>query len=249
MPRRATSRTRITATSVPATRIFDDARMPEALRTTLQGAEALSTGLVHAVTETVVTAVRGVQEVGAELGTTALSAVRGSIRAAEEIGGDLGRLAMSAGSGAVDAGREVGGEVGRVAVGAVQGAAHAVQRAGVSAARMVGFSARRPLQKVERSRAERYPMAARRASSACRAGSSAPLGLMRANSSRSVFRQSGGLVASIAILPPTRITVTSERSTFGAEMSSGWMRSCGIVITSRSGFTRVEIAQKTSRGS
>src|SRR6266850_1955281 len=82
MPRRATSRTRIAATSVPATRILDDARIPEALRTTFRGAEALSTGLVHALTETVVSAVRGAQEVGAELGTTALSAVRGSIRAA-----------------------------------------------------------------------------------------------------------------------------------------------------------------------
>src|SRR3989442_1595109 len=58
-----------------------------------------------------------------------------------------------------------------------------------------------------------------------------------------------GMVASMAILPPTRITVTSERSTLGAEMSSGWMRSCGITMTSRSGFRRVEIAQNTSRGS
>jgi hypothetical protein len=69
---------------------------------------------------------------------------------------------MSATSGAVDAGREVGGEVGRAAAGAAQGAAHAVQRAGASAARMVGFSARRPLQKVERPRRRR----ARRASAA-----------------------------------------------------------------------------------
>jgi len=77
-----------------STNILPNGRMPYAIRTTLQGAEALSIGLVNAVTETVVTAMRGVQEVGAELGTTALSAVRGSIRAAEEIGGDLGRLAM-----------------------------------------------------------------------------------------------------------------------------------------------------------
>ena len=55
-----------------------DGRMPDAIRSTLQGAEALSVGLVHAVTETVVTAVRGVQQVGAEIGTTAVSAVRGS---------------------------------------------------------------------------------------------------------------------------------------------------------------------------
>src|SRR5262247_2722577 len=89
-----------------------DGRMPGAIRSTLQGAEALSVGLVHAVTETVVTAVRGVQEVGAEIGTTAVSALRGSIHAVEEIGGDLGRLAMSATGGAVNAGREVGGEVG-----------------------------------------------------------------------------------------------------------------------------------------
>jgi hypothetical protein len=127
MPRRVTSRTRIAAAAVPVPRIFDDARMPEALRTTLRGAEALSVGLVHALTDTVVTAVRGVQEVGAALGTTALSAVRGSIRAAEEIGGDLGRLAMNATSGA---------------------------------ARMVGFSARRPLRKVERPRRRRTRRAA-----------------------------------------------------------------------------------------
>jgi len=99
MPRQAMSRTRTTAASVPAAKTLSDGRMPAAIRTTLQGAEALSVGLVHAVTETVVTAVRGVQEVGAEIGTTALSAVRGSIRAAEEIGGDLGRLAISATSG------------------------------------------------------------------------------------------------------------------------------------------------------
>ena len=162
MPRQARSRTRAKAAPVPAAKTFSDGRMPDAIRTTLQGAEALSVGLVHTVTETVVSAVRDVQEVGAEIGTTALSAVRGSIRAAEEIGGDLGRLAMSATSGAVDAGREVGGEVGRVAVGAAQGAAHAVQRAGVGAARMVGFSVRRPLQKIERPRRRR----ARRASAA-----------------------------------------------------------------------------------
>src|SRR5437870_94374 len=140
MPRQAMSRTRTTAAPVPAAKTLSDGRMPAAIRTTLQGAEALSVGLVHAVTETVVTAVRGVQEVGAEIGTTALSAVRGSIRA----------------------GREVGGEVGRVAVGAAQGAAHAVQRAGVGAARMVGFSVRRPLQRIERPRRRR----ARRASAA-----------------------------------------------------------------------------------
>jgi hypothetical protein len=162
MPRRATNRTRTGTASVPAAGLLNDARVPDALRTTLQRAEALSVGLVHALTETVVTAVRGVQEVGAEIGTTALSAVRGSIRAAEEIGGDLGRLAMSATNGAVDAGREVGGEVGRAAFGAAQGAAHAVQRAGVNAARMVGFSVRRPLQKIERPRRRR----ARRASAA-----------------------------------------------------------------------------------
>src|SRR5437867_2969236 len=127
MPRQARSRTRAKAAPVPAAKTLSDGRMPDAIRTTLQGAEALSVGLVHAVTETVVTAVRGVQEVGAE-------------------------------SGAVDAGREVGGEVGRVAV----GAAHAVQRAGVGAARMVGFSVRRPLQKIERPRRRR----ARRASAA-----------------------------------------------------------------------------------
>src|SRR5262250_2557719 len=84
MPKRATSRTRIAAATVSTTRLFDDPRMPEALRTTIHGAEALSIGLVHAVTETVVTAMRGVQEVGAELGTTALSAVRGSIRATDQ---------------------------------------------------------------------------------------------------------------------------------------------------------------------
>ena len=162
MPRRAMRRTRIAAAPAPTPRMFDDPRMPGALRSTLQGAEALSIGLVHAVTETVVTAVRGAQEVGAELGTTALSVVRGSIRAAEEIGGDLGRLAMSATSGAVDAGREVGGEMGRAAVGAAQGAAHAVQRAGAGAARMVGLSARRPLRKVGGPRRRR----ARRASAA-----------------------------------------------------------------------------------
>src|SRR5215831_5065350 len=145
MPRRAMSRTRIAAAPTPTPRMFDDPRMPEALRSTLHGAERLSIGLVHAVTETVVTAVRGAQEVGAELGTTALSAIRGSIRAAEEIGGDLGRLAMNATSGAVGTSREVGGGVGRVAV----GAANAVQRAGASAARMVGISARRPLRKME----------------------------------------------------------------------------------------------------
>jgi hypothetical protein len=162
MPRRAMSRTRIAVASVPMTKMFKVERVPDALRTTLHGAEALSIGLVHALTETAVTAVRGVQEVGAEIGTTAVSAVRGSIRAAEEIGGDLGRLAKSATNGAVDAGREVGGGVGRVAVGAVQGAAHAMQRAGMSAARMVGLSARRPLQKIERPRRRR----ARRASAA-----------------------------------------------------------------------------------
>src|SRR5499426_1292425 len=163
MPRRAMSRTRIAAAAPVSTpRILDDARMPGALRSTLHGAEALSIGLVQAVTETVVTAVRGVQEVGAELGTTALSVVRGSIRAAEEIGGDLGRLAMSATNGAVDAGREVGGEMGRAAVGAAQGAAHAVQRAGAGAARMVGLSDRRPLRKVGGPRRRR----ARRASAA-----------------------------------------------------------------------------------
>ena len=162
MPRRATSRTRTAAASISATRMFNDRRMPDARHTTLQRAEALSVGLVHALTETAVTAVRGVQEVGAEIGTTAVSAVRGSILSAEEIGGDLGRLAKSATNGAVDAGREVGGGVGRVAVGAAQGAAHAVQRAGMSAARMVGLSARRPLQNNERPRRRR----ARRASAA-----------------------------------------------------------------------------------
>src|SRR5262249_15116565 len=81
------------------------------------------------------------------------------------------------------------------------------------------------------------------------AGSSAPFGLTRVNSSRSCFRHSGGFVASIAILPPTRITVTSERSTLGADTSSGWMRSWGNTMTSRSGLTRVDIAQNTSRGS
>src|SRR5215470_9730236 len=138
MPRRAMSRTRRATSSMLSTNILPNGRMPYAIRTTLQGAEALSIGLVNAVTETVVTAMRGVQEVGAELGTTALSA-------AEEIGGDLGRLAMNATSGAVGTGREVGGGVGRVAV----GAANAVQRAGASAARMVGISARRPLRKME----------------------------------------------------------------------------------------------------
>src|SRR5947209_15235306 len=113
MPRQARSRTRAKAAPVPAAKTFSDGRMPDAIRTTLQGAEALSVGLVHAVTETVVSAVRGVQEVGAEIGTTALSAVRGSIRAAEEIGGDLGRLAMSATSGAVDAGRSEERRVGK----------------------------------------------------------------------------------------------------------------------------------------
>src|SRR4029450_8699847 len=113
MPRRATSRRRIAAASFPTAKIFDDRRIPGALRTTLPGAEALSLGLMRGVTDTVVAAGRGAQEVGAELGTTALSAVRGSIRAAEEIGGDLGRLARSATSGAVGAGREVGGGVGR----------------------------------------------------------------------------------------------------------------------------------------
>jgi len=62
------------------TKMMGDGRMPGALRTTIQGAEALSVGLVQALAETVVTAVRGAQEVGAELGTTALSAIRGSIR-------------------------------------------------------------------------------------------------------------------------------------------------------------------------
>src|SRR6516165_4960331 len=127
MPRRATSRTRRAASSMLSTNILPNGRMPYAIRTTLQGAEALSIGLVNAVTETVVTAMRGV----------------------EEIGGDLGRLAMNATSGAVGTGREVGGGVGRVAVGAAQGAANAVQRAGASAARMVGISARRPLRKME----------------------------------------------------------------------------------------------------
>ena len=159
MPRRATTRTRPAATSgsitSSMTKMMGDGRMPGALRTTIQGAEALSVGLVQALAETVVTAVRGAQEVGAELGTTALSAIRGSIRAAEEIGGDLGRLAMNATSGAVGTSREVGGGVGRAAVGAAQGAAHAVQRAGVNAARMVGFPARRPLQRAERSRRRR----------------------------------------------------------------------------------------------
>jgi hypothetical protein len=163
MPRRATRRTRIAATSIPRMTMVDNGRMPAALRTTLQGAGTLSVGLVQAVTDTVISAVRGVQEVGAELGTTALSAIRGSIRAAEEIGGDLGRLAVSATSGAVGTGREMGGGVGRAAVGAAQGAAGAVQRVGVGAARMVGLaSARRPLQKVERPRRRR----ARRASAA-----------------------------------------------------------------------------------
>src|SRR4029450_12849282 len=155
MPRRAMSRTRPAAAPVLTTKIFNVERVPDALRTTLHGAEALSIGLVHALTETAVTAVRGVQEVGAEIGTTALSAVRGSIRAAEEIGGDLRRLGLNATAGAVDAGRGVGGEFGRVAVGAAQGAAHAVQRAGVGAARMVGLpvsSGRRPAQKIERPR-------------------------------------------------------------------------------------------------
>src|SRR5439155_6237540 len=96
---------------------------------------------------------------------------------------------------------------------------------------------------------DRSAMEARRMISPAIAGSSAPFAFTRLNSSRSFFRQSGGLVASIAILPPTRITVTSDRSRFGAEMSSGWMRSWGMTMMSRSGLTRVDIAQKTSRGS
>src|SRR5262245_39157494 len=161
MPRRTTSRTRTTAAAVSPSQMS----MPDALRTTLHGAEALSIGLMHALTGTVATAVRGAQEVGAEIGTTALTAVRGSIRAAGEIGGDLGRLALNATSGAVDAGRGVGGGFGRVAVGAAQGAANAVGRAGAGAARMVGLSAssgRRPARKIERPRRRR----ARRASAA-----------------------------------------------------------------------------------
>lgn len=121
-----------------------DGLVPSAIRTTLQGAEALSTGLVQAVTETVVTAVRAAQEVGAEIGSTAVSAVRGSIRAAEEIGGDLGRLAKSATGGAVGAGREVGSEVGRLAAEAAQGAARLLRFGGAAATR-------RPLRKMSRS--------------------------------------------------------------------------------------------------
>src|SRR5439155_3871935 len=86
------------------------------------------------------------------------------------------------------------------------------------------------------------------ASSACSAGSSKPLGLTRSNSARSFLRHVGGLVASMAILPPTRSTVISDLSTLGAEMSRGWMRSWGITMMSRSGFTRVEMAQKISHG-
>src|SRR5262249_5429149 len=67
---------------------------------TLRSAEALSSGLLHAIRETALTAVRGAQEVGAEIGSTAVSAFRGSIRAAEEIGGDLGRITRGASEGA-----------------------------------------------------------------------------------------------------------------------------------------------------
>src|SRR5262249_31243760 len=103
-------------------RISLDRRMPDAIRSTLQGAEALSVGLVQAVTETVVTAVRGVQEVGAEIGTTAVSALRGSIHAVEEIGGDLGRLAMSATGGGPPTRGGVRGAGWRAAGGAAAGA-------------------------------------------------------------------------------------------------------------------------------
>jgi hypothetical protein len=153
MPKRSTNRRPLRDTTLPPAAAERgravNGRVPEAIRTTLQGAEALSTGLVHAVTGTMVTAVRGVQEVGAEIGSTAVSAVRGSIRAAEEIGGDLGRLAVHATSGAVGAGRDVGVEVRRVAAGAAQGAADAMQRARASAARMLGFAGRRPLRRVD----------------------------------------------------------------------------------------------------
>jgi hypothetical protein len=169
MPKRLTNRRRPRGAALPTTaaergRAISeraiDGRVPEAIRTTLQGAEALSTGLVHAVTGTMVTAVRGVQEVGAEIGSTAVSAVRGSIRAAEEIGGDLGRLAVNATTGAVGAGRDVGVGVGRVAVEAAHGAVGAAQRARASAARMLGLAERRPLRRMDGARPRRQRRAA-----------------------------------------------------------------------------------------
>jgi hypothetical protein len=158
MPKRATSDRKEAKRHTPRPARAATAAAAGPLESGLRRAEAVSVGLVHALTDTVITAVRGAQDVGAEIGSTAVGAVRGSIRAAEDIGGDLGRLARTAADGAVTATRQVGGEVGRVALEAAQTAVQAVQRAGASAGRMLGMGTapiRRPGHKAPGRRAGR----------------------------------------------------------------------------------------------
>jgi hypothetical protein len=134
MPRRTTSRKPTQRAARRQLNAPAGGPLLAAIRTTLHGAEAVSVGLVHAATETVVVALRGVRAVGAQLGSSAVSAARGSISATGAIGSALGRLTNTATAGVVDA-----GAVGRVAAEAVQGAAHAVQSVGAGAAEMLGF--------------------------------------------------------------------------------------------------------------
>jgi hypothetical protein len=90
MPRRGTKKARRSANR--AVNEAGPTRIPGVMRS----AEALSVGVVHTLTDTVVTAIRGIQKVGAEVASTAVSAVRGTIRAAGEIGGGARESATAA---------------------------------------------------------------------------------------------------------------------------------------------------------
>src|SRR5262245_18331337 len=112
--------------------------VPDAIRSTMAGVEALSVGAVNILAGTVISARRGIQEIGGELGTTALGAFRGSIRAAGEIGGERSGVARGMSRGAMTAGR-AGRGVGRglvhLAGEAADGAMYAAHRIASAATR------------------------------------------------------------------------------------------------------------------